>query len=155
MNNFFKQYEKLVYFCLVLSAALLVGLTFCFQQETIKALLLNIASNLFSVAILFFILEFSSKKKTEHQNEKISVVLTHGSKEFLLAAELRRAECTRAEVLGRLGMMKKNNGQRFSIAHLGTSTFFGHVNDIAEGVSTRLSIPCSEEELAQFDLPQN
>lgn len=45
----------------------------------------------------------------KRQNKKVTVSLHYGSKQLKLPVDLRRAELTRAEVLGRLGLipMKK------------------------------------------------
>jgi hypothetical protein len=70
-----------------------------------------------------------------------------------LPIELRRAELTRAEILGRIGMIPmKEKGKRFSLEYLNTSKFLRRINEIIEGHGdSDLVIPCTEEELNQFD----
>ena len=90
------------------------------------------------------------------QSKSITVTLQYGGKKIELPVELRRAELTRAEVLGRLGMIPmKNKANRFALSYLNTPEFFKQVHQIMDandhGV---LTIPCNKEEFEQFDLPQ-
>jgi len=88
------------------------------------------------------------------QNKKVTVTLQHGSQKLELPVELRRAELTRAEILGRLGMIPmKNKGQRFSLGFLNTPEFLKQLNQImnSDGDAV-LAIPCTKEEYEQFDL---
>jgi len=61
---------------------------------------------------------------------------------------LCRAEITRAEILGRLGMiLMKLRGCRFS------PEFLRRLNEIIQGSEdTVLTIPCTQQEFEQFDL---
>jgi len=91
------------------------------------------------------------------QNEKIAVVLCCGSEKIELSVELRRAECTRAEILGRVGMIPmKEKGQRFTIKHPNMKSFLEEVNRISESKDDgTLYIECSKEDLEQFNLLKN
>ncbi len=89
------------------------------------------------------------------QNKTIMVTLQHGGKGTLeLPVELRRAEFTRSEILGRLGMIPmKTKGSRFSLTYLNTAEFLKQINQIMDGNGDAvLTIPCTEEEFEQFDL---
>ncbi len=68
--------------------------------------------------------------------------------------ELRRAELTRAEILGRLGMIPmKTKGSRFSLSYLNKPEFLAQINQIMDGSGDAvLTIPCTQEEFEQFDL---
>jgi len=82
------------------------------------------------------------------------VVLQNGADRLELPVELRRAELTRSEVLGRIGMITmKSKGQRFSLEYLNQPDFLRQINTIAktseDGI---LTIPCKADELAQFDI---
>jgi hypothetical protein len=61
---------------------------------------------------------------------------------------------TRAEVLGRIGMIPmKQKGQRFSLKYLSKPDFLKQINQIAAGKGENvLTISCNKEELEQFDL---
>lgn len=100
-------------------------------------------------------------KKIEHekqrQNKRITVILTSGKREIKLPVGLRRAEFTRSEILGWIGMLPmKDKGKRFSLEFLNKPEFFRRINEIisAEG-DTTLVIPCEEQELDQFDVPKS
>lgn len=88
------------------------------------------------------------------QSKSITVTLQHGGNKIELPVELRRAELTRAEVLGRLGMIPmKNKGSRFALTYLNTPEFLKQINQIMDGNGDAvLTIPCTQEEFEQFDL---
>jgi len=90
----------------------------------------------------------------QRQNRKITVVLQHGADRLELPVELRRAELTRAEVLGRIGMLPmKTPGARFSLGYLNNPDFFRQISAIMVGTDdATLTIPCKQEEFEQFDL---
>ena len=89
-------------------------------------------------------------------NRKVVVVMQHGSEKLELPVELRRAELTRAEVLGRIGMIPtKEKGKRFSIGYLNTHEFLDQINKINESDGEGLlTIPCKKNEYEQFDFAQ-
>jgi hypothetical protein len=94
------------------------------------------------------------EQERKRQNKRIKVILCNGMQPLELPIELRRAELTRAEILGRIGMIPmKEKGKRFSLGHLNTSEFLRRINEIIEGNGDSvLVIPCTEEELNQFDI---
>lgn len=94
------------------------------------------------------------KKEKLRQNKKIPVQLVYGSKTYELPVGIRRAEFSRSEVLGYLGMLPmKDKGNRFSVGYLNTAQFFFRLNEILEGNGdSTLQIPCTEMEFNQFDL---
>ena len=90
----------------------------------------------------------------QRQRKKVTLVLAHGAELYELPIELQRAEITRAEVMGVLGMLPmKVPRTRFSIGYVSTKDFLDDINDIvtSEG-DRRLRIPCQKEEFEQFDL---
>lgn len=90
------------------------------------------------------------------QNEPIQVALAHGDRQFSLPVELRRSEFTRAEVLGRIGMIplkSKDPKDRFILRHTNTPSFLKQINQIIDGRGPGvLLIPCDKTELNQFDM---
>lgn len=94
------------------------------------------------------------QQEKERQSKNVVVTLSYGLKKIELPVELRRAELTRAEILGRLGMLPmKEKGKRFSIGYLSTPEFLQQLNQIVEGFGNGvLSISCTEQEFDQFDL---
>lgn len=66
---------------------------------------------------------------------------------------MRRRDLTRAEILGRLGMVPmKQPGKRFAIRHLATPEFIRAINEVVDRKTSELVIPCSQEEFDQFDI---
>jgi len=70
---------------------------------------------------------------------------------------VRRLELTRAEILGRIGMIPvKNTTQgdsRFGIKYINSPEFFKQIEQILESDGdTPLSIPLTEEEYNHFDV---
>ncbi|KAA3613940.1 MAG: hypothetical protein DWQ05_16840 [Calditrichaeota bacterium] len=97
------------------------------------------------------------KAKEERLNRKITVALQVGGKTYDLPFKFRRAEFTRAEILGRIGMIPtKNPKQRFELTYTNTSKFLERVNQINdEGGESIFVIPCSDEEFDQFNFDAN
>ena len=154
-KSFLIQHEKLVYLCLGMLSIILGFIGHFMPWETIKSLTLNVASEILSVAALFFIFrKLLGEDDANLKNDKIAVVLSHGSKKLELPVELRRAEFTRAEILGRIRMMpRKDKEKPFQLSYSGTREFLQQINQIAEseGDATMI-IPCTEKEFSQFDL---
>ena len=88
------------------------------------------------------------------QGKRVKVILQCGADRLELPVELRRAELTRAEILGRIGMIPmKKKGERFSLGYLNTPEFLRQINlIIASHDDALLTIPCKEEEFEQFEL---
>jgi len=159
-KSFLIQHEKLVYLCLGMLSIILGFIGHFIPWETIKSLTLNVASEMLSVAALFFIFRnLLGEDNSDRKNEKIDVVLTFGTRELTLPVGLRRAEFTRQEILGRIGMMPRKNKEEkhFTLTYLSTRAFLRNLNMIAESEGGQtLFIPCEDEkEFSQFDLPEN
>lgn len=93
-------------------------------------------------------------------NSTIRIVLQYQDQEYELPFPMRRSEFTRAELLGRLGMIPVKNDdkdqeqKRFSIAYLNSREFFEQMNRIVQGEGDdQLVVPCTWKEFNQFDLP--
>jgi hypothetical protein len=70
-----------------------------------------------------------------------------------LPLALLRKDVTRAEILGRLGMIPmKEAGKRFSLKGISSPEFLTQVNSIAEGKIDTLVINATSAEIDQFDL---
>lgn len=87
------------------------------------------------------------------ENEVIGIVLDcEDGRTRSLPVHLRRREFSRAEVLGRLGMMPmRSAGARFSLRFLATPQFLADLDRVqsVRGNDT-LRIPCSIAEFEQF-----
>lgn len=101
--------------------------------------------------------ETHEEKKRLNQKIKVTLLLTDGNKqlESPLPVELRRGELSRAELLGRLGMIPmKEKGKRFTLKYTNTKAFLGELGRVQQSSGQSiLVIPCSKEEIEQFDLP--
>lgn len=117
---------------------------------------IGILSNFFGfLGGIFATLAWLKLRAVDKLNEKVEIVLKleGNESEITLPLELRRRDVTRAEVLGRLGMLPMaEKGNRFSLRFLSTTDFFKGLNDVAENKTDTLVIPCTEEEINQFDL---
>lgn len=96
-------------------------------------------------------------KERIRQNQLVQIKLQHGNQSYdLPVLQLRRGELTRAEVLGRIGMIPmkgREKGKRFEIRYVNTAEFLQQINQILDGNKDgMLTIPCTEQEFAQFDL---
>jgi len=98
--------------------------------------------------------DIAEDRKSKNNQIEVKLRLIDGKAEIQLPVELRREELTRAELLGRIGMMPmKEKGKRFSIAYLSEREFLRKLYQLA--ISNKVSeliIPCSTEELEQFDI---
>ncbi len=112
---------------------------------------------------------FSIKTNIELRQEKkrlsggIKIRLKSGDHSYQLPVDLTREELSRAEVLGRLGMIQINDKKklilkqpRFAIDYVNSESFLTQLvkikNDNGDAV---LEIPCSMEEFEQFDIIQS
>lgn len=97
---------------------------------------------------------YDLKKERERQLRKIDVVLRSGPKSIRLPVPVRRADLTRSEILGRIGMIPLKSGpKRFSLEYLNTPEFLRRLDEIVRSDGdTVLEISCTEEEFNQFKL---
>lgn len=93
------------------------------------------------------------------KNKMIKIILQYGKKAISLPVDVRRADLTRAEILGRLGMIprkqskqKTEKQERFGIDYLNKAEFFRQIETIQKGKdNATLIIECTKEEFEQFD----
>lgn len=89
------------------------------------------------------------------QEEEIRVILRIGAEghAIRLPLALRRAELSRAELLGRIGMLPmREAGRRFSLSALASPEFLRQINEVRSGSSREIVIPATEAEIQQFAL---
>lgn len=107
-----------------------------------------------------YLLQKKITQEQERLDKKIKVILQYGEKSFELPVELRRAELTRSEILGRLGMIPIKAGKelkpqqpRFSLRYTNKPEFWRQIDNITASDGEHIiTIPCSEEEFNQFDI---
>ncbi|WP_419788191.1 hypothetical protein [Pseudodesulfovibrio sp.] len=90
-------------------------------------------------------------KERRRLKASIQVVLQHGSETIKLPVDIRRGDFSRAEVLGRIGMIPTVDGERFQLQYLNTPTFLMQIDNILkESNDGVLTIPCTEQEFVRF-----
>ena len=96
------------------------------------------------------------KAEKQRQDRAIKVVFHSDRQDIELPFALRRMELTRAEVLGRIGMIPmKEKGKRYSIEYLNQPEFLDRIDQILSGYGdATLEIPYSEQEINQFDISE-
>lgn len=95
-------------------------------------------------------------REQERMNSRITVILKENvsQRQIVLPVHLRRLELTRAELLGRIGMIpRKNKSEFFVLSYLNSSSFFQELNRIqSSDQEEALVIPCNSQEIDQFDV---
>lgn len=118
----------------------------------------NIIGILGAIAATFAWLQSQSIKaqldnEAKRQNERIRVILYNEDNEtnrIELPARIRRRDVSRAEVLGRIGMI--NQGKRFDIVSLNSKEFIECLDNIAVGSSNQtLKIPLTRSEYEELN----
>jgi len=99
------------------------------------------------------------EQEKERQNKNVKVMLKDPTHHIVLPFDLRRRETTRAEILGRIGMiplMPLPDGKprpRFEILYTNTESFLRKMYEIIDGKDdAEFEITCESGELDQFNL---
>jgi hypothetical protein len=99
------------------------------------------------------------RREQQRLDEKVRLRLSNREETRLidLPGAMRRAEVTRAEVLGWIGMLPmKVKGKRYEIAYINEADFLDQLSQVQTGRGeTLLRIYCSSQELAQFAKPSD
>lgn len=105
---------------------------------------------------VFAALIWANQRRMERAaKESVSVLLTleEEGREIPLPLEIIRRDVSRAEILGRIGMLPmRSKGARFSLRALPTPAFMRALNNVVAGRTATLRVPCTREELEQFEL---
>ena len=119
--------------------------------------LLGVVSVAVSSAV-FIKMKLDEKK----QNKVVSIklVLVDGSYEVALPLPMLRKDISRAEILGRLGMIPINKDKAlsprgFSIRSISSPSFIENIMSVQLGKADTIRIPCTREEIEQFDIPNS
>jgi hypothetical protein len=176
--NKLKRYEMLVYLFLISIAVILAFIGNGVPAGTINSILVNVSSELIAAGFLFFlvnrfllvdegageleeirasldVIRGDAERLRRRQFRQVRVLLQCGVRTVELPVVLSLAEFSRAEVLGRVGMIPmKRSGARFVLAYFNSEPFLRQVSQILSsdegGDELLLTIPCSEEEIEQF-----
>ena len=98
---------------------------------------------------------FSNRRANRLAQEAVKVLLRvgEGGRQVALPLEIIRRDLSRAELLGRIGMLPmKKAGSRFALREIGTPATMRAVNSVLKGETSVLVIPATAEEIDQFDL---
>ena len=93
------------------------------------------------------------RKERNRRGQNVFVELTNGGKIYRLPFALRREEMTRAEILGRIGMIPRvNPNVPYRAEYTNNPAFLRDIRRIYEGhgVNEVLTISLSDEEFHQF-----
>ena len=92
------------------------------------------------------------RREEERLSAPVFVCLVSGNDRKILPLELTRAELSRAELLGRIGMVPvKPARERFTLSSLATPVFLRKLREAQQGTgSVTIEIPCTQNEIEQF-----
>jgi len=110
----------------------------------------NFAGAIGGIIAAIGVLRMLATQKRALEHVEVALRLEGENSTVALPLEMLRKDISRAELLGRLGMALKNQGQRFSLKALSTPAFMRSVNEVVEGKTSTLVIPCTKEEIDQF-----
>jgi hypothetical protein len=181
--NKLKRYELLVYLFLLAIAVIVAFVGNMLPQGTINSIMINVSSELIAASLLFFlvnrflladdqpqslenieqsleVMRADAERLERRRHQKVRVMLQNGWKKIELPVALSLADLSRAEVLGRIGMIPTQNPkQRFELAYFNTEGFLLQIAQLLEmddsNVEQILTIPCSEQEITQFVIANN
>lgn len=100
---------------------------------------------------------WEARRERRRGLEEVRVTLHLGGEEgeIVLPLFLLRRDVSRAELLGRIGMLPmRQPGQRFTLSRIGSPEVIRGINSVARGEADTLRIPATREEVEQFDLPR-
>lgn len=113
----------------------------------------NVAGAIGGIVAAIGVLKVLAAQRRQAERVEVALRLVGEDQSVTLPLEMLRKDVSRAELLGRLGMLPmRQKGQRFSIQSLSTPAFMRAVNEVVEGNSSILVIHASREEFDQFDL---
>jgi len=110
----------------------------------------NIAGAIGGIVAAIGVVKMLATQRRAMEHVEVQLRLEGEDSTVALPLEMLRKDISRAELLGRLGMALKNQGQRFSLKAMSTPAFMRSVNEVVEGKTSTLVIPCTKEELDQF-----
>jgi len=110
----------------------------------------NIAGAIGGIVAAIGVVKMLAAQRRALEHVEVQLRLEGEDSTVALPLEMLRKDISRAELLGRLGMALKNQGQRFSLRAMSTPAFMRSVNEVVEGKTSTLVIPCTKEEIDQF-----
>lgn len=110
----------------------------------------NIAGAVGGIVSAIGVVKLRAAQRRALEHVEVQLLLEGEDRTFALPLEMLRKDISRAELLGRLGMATRNQGQRYSLRAMSTPAFMRAINEVVEGKSSTLVILCTKEELDQF-----
>lgn len=115
---------------------------------------IGIAASFF--AMLFSFLVWLNQKRKERRDNALIYIRLHCNEPLVtitMQGQIRRKNLTRAEVQGLLGVLPmQEKGKRYELGALNRKVFFDELEEAQiSAVVHEVSIPCTREELMQFD----
>jgi hypothetical protein len=113
----------------------------------------DLAGAVGGVFAAFGVLRLMAAERRLKERVEVVLKLQGDGKSIILPLELLRRDVSRAELLGRLGMLPmREKGSRFSIRAIASPAIIRELNAVVEGKSSTIVIPVTGEEIEQFDL---
>lgn len=113
----------------------------------------NVAGVFAAIVSAAIWLRMRNAEQKLQEDVRVLLRLQGEGREIDLPLALKRRDLGRAELLGRLGMLPmRQKGARFALRALATPAFMRALNDVVEGKTSTLVVPCTAEEIDQFDL---
>lgn len=119
------------------------------QLEEITQTLSQLVSQLEELSQLNQKQEKQAQKEDKRLNDEISVTLVNDYDNTIeLPVPIKRKDLTRAELMGRISMMKP--GKRLNLDVIKAKRFLERIDEVATGTEKNFEIPISNEDYKQF-----
>lgn len=113
----------------------------------------NMAGAIGGVVAAIGIVTMRRAQKRQEENIVVRMLDKDGDRMVPIPLQLLRRDVSRAELLGRIGMLPmQQKGARFSIRYMSTPAFMTAINNVVRGDNDILTILVTREEIEQFDL---
>ena len=113
----------------------------------------NLAGAIGGIIAAFGVIKMLAAQRRQAENVVVALRLEGEEGTIDLPLEMLRRDVSRAELLGRIGMLPmRQKGARFAIRSLSTPAFMRAVNEVVEGRISTLVIPATSGEIEQFDI---
>ena len=113
----------------------------------------NLAGAIGGIIAAFGVIKMLAAQRRQAENVVVALRLEGEEGTIDLPLEMLRRDVSRAELLGRIGMLPmRQKGARVAIRSLSTPAFMRAVNEVVEGRISTLVIPATSGEIEQFDI---
>jgi len=84
--------------------------------------------------------------------DEIKIIFDVAGKKIDTGLSILRKECTRSELMGVLGMIQKNQKEKYKLAYMKDKNILKQLHKIQKGKDKEFILKISEDELKQFDI---